>query len=283
MAESGDRRTSEQFALEKDALSRAVIKRKRETLPSFSEFCHTPHHSDDSCPSGSHQDSTTNHAVDPVGTELQPTTTQQRKFVYRQRRPDRQMILAIFQSTMPAREVSGLLLAFEKSSPKIELVSLNECDLVRYRNTTHTSGDPAILVSQRCLDSLPDSKASRHGSNEFYDGPLHYIPVSRWTKLVATSEDGSASRLVYLFLKCLNPYWRLVEEDLFLQASRVPGESPYCSSFLVNAMLACASLYSDTDIAFARFGHHLTRGSHYHDAASRLWISETQCASLCNV
>jgi hypothetical protein len=212
--------------------------------------------SDDSRPSGSHQKPTTNYAVNSKSTELRAVATQQRKFVHHKRRPDRQMISAMLQSTMPTREMSELLLAFEKSGPKVELVPLSGCDFLRYRNATHNLEDPAILVSRKCLDSFPGiqakhvlSEASGHESDESYDGSLHHIPVSRWTDLVAASKDEFASRLIYLFLKCLNPYWRLVEEDLFLQASRMPGKSLYCSSFLVNAILACASVCSISRMA----------------------------------
>ena len=78
-------------------------------------------------------------------------------------------------------------------------------------------------------------------SSGAYSGPTFWVSASPWTSL--TANDHAVSHLVTIFLTYINPYWRCVEEDLFLKSMRRPAEnSTYCSSCLVHAILACASV-----------------------------------------
>lgn len=47
------------------------------------------------------------------------------------------------------------------------------------------------------------------------DQPLHLVTALPWT--IITTSDEAVSHLVSLFLAWINPTWRFVEEDLFLQ------------------------------------------------------------------
>lgn len=47
------------------------------------------------------------------------------------------------------------------------------------------------------------------------DQPLHLVTALPWTNI--TTSDHAVSHLVSLFLAWINPTWRFVEEDLFLQ------------------------------------------------------------------
>lgn len=74
-----------------------------------------------------------------------------------------------------------------------------------------------------------------------HDGPLFWVPASPWTTVIGN--DEAVSQLVSTFLTMLNPYWRYLEEDLFLRQMRSKNENGlYCSVFLVNTILAAASV-----------------------------------------
>jgi hypothetical protein len=86
-----------------------------------------------------------------------------------------------------------------------------------------------------------ESSALHRVPDGAYSGPTFWVPASPWTSL--TANDEAVSHLVTIFLTYINPYWRCVEEDLFLKSMRRPWEdSTYCTSFLVHAVLACASV-----------------------------------------
>lgn len=73
--------------------------------------------------------------------------------------------------------------------------------------------------------------------------PIFSVPASPWTSVV--DDDTAVSHLVSIFLVHLNPLWRFVEEDLFLQAMRSRRkDSDFCSCLLVNAILASSSVTS---------------------------------------
>lgn len=77
--------------------------------------------------------------------------------------------------------------------------------------------------------------------DESLDAPLAMLPAAPWTRVTA---DGLlVSRLVTLFLNYQNTYWRYLEADIFLQAMKMAQpSSDFCSPFLVNSVLAMASV-----------------------------------------
>lgn len=212
------------------------------------------------------------------------------------------MLSTVFQSTIPTDRASRSLMAYGEDRAGRRLPTIRGPGLFEDRNL-----NPRDPVTQKLKtlndvhEGLRSPDATEHTQIGSYDGPLHFVPVSRWSELVSAADDEPASCLISLFLTCLNPYWRLVEEDLFLQASREVSQSPYCSSFLINAILACASvrltknpnsriwadlnqLYSETMIAFATSENYLTRGAHFHKAAVNLQAAhQGRTPTLCNV
>jgi hypothetical protein len=76
----------------------------------------------------------------------------------------------------------------------------------------------------------------------FSGSPPYWVNATPWTTNVS---DFAVSHLVSAFLAMVNGYWRFLEQDLFLKAMRSGRPSEYCSSFLVNAILACASVSRD--------------------------------------
>lgn len=77
------------------------------------------------------------------------------------------------------------------------------------------------------------------------------VPANPWTTL--TTDDSLVSHLVSIFLEWVNPSWRLVEEDLFVEAMQSGDlNSEYCSPFLVNAILSLAAVSQILQISWEK-------------------------------
>ncbi|KAI7547938.1 hypothetical protein KC331_g4713 [Hortaea werneckii] len=112
--------------------------------------------------------------------------------------------------------------------------------------------------------------------------PLVILPAAPWTRI--SDDDLLVSRLVTIFLNYQNTYWRYLEADLFLQAMKqAQPPSNFCSAFLVNAVLAMASLSAEHRAVFFEAGDYTSRGRQFHEEAMRLWILEDGRASVTNL
>ncbi|RMZ00802.1 hypothetical protein D0860_07856 [Hortaea werneckii] len=108
------------------------------------------------------------------------------------------------------------------------------------------------------------------------------LSASPWTRM--TDDDLLVSRLVTIFLNYQNAYWRYLEADLFLQAMKLAHPpSDFCSPFLVNAVLAMASLSAEYRAVFVEAGDYTSRGRQFHEEAMRLWLLEEGRASVTNL
>ncbi|CAD0089810.1 unnamed protein product, partial [Aureobasidium vineae] len=97
------------------------------------------------------------------------------------------------------------------------------------------------------------------------------VRAKPWTLI--TDDDDLVSHLISLYLEYVNPFFRALEDDLFVQAMQSGDlNSEYCSPFLVNSILALACP-----------DDYITRGQHFHDEAFRLWHLEEGRASLRNL
>lgn len=77
------------------------------------------------------------------------------------------------------------------------------------------------------------------------------VPAKPWTAV--TDDDDLVSHLISLWLQYVNPFFRAVEEDLFVKAMQSGDlRSEYCSPFLVNSILAlaCVCSYDAHTLAF---------------------------------
>lgn len=72
--------------------------------------------------------------------------------------------------------------------------------------------------------------------------PLWRVPASPWT--IVTGDDEYVSHLISLWYTWCHPHWNWLDRDLFIQDMRSKDmkNSKYCSPFLVNAILADASV-----------------------------------------
>ncbi|PIB00574.1 hypothetical protein CB0940_02026 [Cercospora beticola] len=189
-------------------------------------------------------------------------------------------------------------LAMRALDPTAKFQLPDSPDLLLFRNRiAHLHRIEAIVQrSSGITASLPAPSASssaQRPETAFYAGldtrtdcdnyALHQVPASPW--VVITDDDEAISHLVSLFLAWVNPGWRFVEQDLFLQGMRSGDvDSPFCSPFLVNAMCSMACLHSEHDIAFTGGDRdRFTRGQHFHNQALRLWYLEQNRATVANI
>ncbi|UKZ68926.1 uncharacterized protein TrAtP1_009944 [Trichoderma atroviride] len=107
------------------------------------------------------------------------------------------------------------------------------------------------------------------------------LPISKWTR--ASSDDVHLTHLFNLFWTWDNSISRVIDRDIFmadLKNVASPGQDysssvgEFCSSFMVNALLAMASMYSSDERDLTVPGDVMTRGRAFADEAYRLFEKE---------
>ncbi|THW69905.1 hypothetical protein D6D25_00779 [Aureobasidium pullulans] len=169
-----------------------------------------------------------------------------------------------------------------------------QTDLKGIRNLLGYTQPPPqrrIAIADLLSDQTSSSSESGRSSMDEPDNedisktpmePPFRVPAKPWTTL--TDDDEFVSHLISLFLEWVNPFFRPLEEDLFIRAMQSGDlNSEYCSPLLVNSILAYACLYSEQEGAFFQPDDYMTRGQHFHDEAFRLWHLEEGRASIRNV
>ncbi|CAD0114866.1 unnamed protein product, partial [Aureobasidium uvarum] len=158
-----------------------------------------------------------------------------------------------------------------------------QTDLKGFRNLLGYPQPPPpqrrIAISDLLSDQagVPSESGSSSSAEDVEDDnkeprePPVKVPAKPWT--VITDDDDLVSHLISLYLEYVNPFFRALEEDLFVRAMQSGDlDSEYCSPFLVNSILALACP-----------DDYITRGQHFHDEAFRLWYLEEGRASLKNL
>ena len=155
-------------------------------------------------------------------------------------------IIALAQSTAPLDEIVDMAVSTLAPPVQISLPPLASYRPLRDRIVTLDTMREMLATANPERRSMQE-RVGRESSGQHrvpdgaYSGPTFWVPASPWTTL--TANDDAVSHLVTIFLTYINPYSRCVEEDLFLKSMRQPTEaSTYCTSFLVHAILACASV-----------------------------------------
>lgn len=184
----------------------------------------------------------------------------------------RQMLLiGLMQSTAPLREIIGFVAKCLGENRGQDLLALAGVGKFRNRvvdikalgqnllSTPHRPNGNVVGISRgkqpESLDSDPtEQRQSDKASTEqekVADTPAFSVPSQPWTRV--TTDDTLVSHLISTFLLDLNPYWRHVEEDLFLHDMRseqrsVLDSSLYCSPLLVNAICALSCVSESTSL-----------------------------------
>lgn len=108
-----------------------------------------------------------------------------------------------------------------------------------------------------------------------------WVPADPW---IDGLDDEAMSHMISFFFSFLNPYWRYVEEETFLESMRSRDlGSRYCSPLLVNAMVALVSLHSDICDDILPQEQFPDRGVRYHKEAIRLWNLEEGRPSVTSI
>ncbi|KAL7917766.1 hypothetical protein ACQKWADRAFT_305906 [Trichoderma austrokoningii] len=111
------------------------------------------------------------------------------------------------------------------------------------------------------------------------------LPISKWTRV--SSDDVHLTHLFNLFWTWDNTISRVIDRDIFMADLKHvanlgqdyrPGVGEFCSSFMVNALLAMATMYSSDERDLAVPGDVATRGRAFADEAYRLFEMEKSCS-----
>lgn len=181
-------------------------------------------------------------------------------------------LFSLIESNATLHQVADTAIAF-MANTKINIPSADAYDPLRDRRVT-LDGLSDLLTDANLREGAQRSQTMLAIEN-VQRAPIHWVPAQPW--LPGTS-DQEASHLISLFLSFLNHSWRFVEPLPFLRDMRSGNlSSRYCSTFLLNAMMALASLNSDLSDESFQPGHYPEKGTRYHDEAIRLWsIAESE-------
>lgn len=93
-------------------------------------------------------------------------------------------------------------------------------------------------VQQR-HESRKRARADARDESELFHNVLFHVPAHPWTSV--TDDDGWVSHLISLWFTWSHPFLNWIDRDLFVESMQSGDlNSPYCSPFLVNIILAGA-------------------------------------------
>lgn len=163
------------------------------------------------------------------------------------RRAFRDLLVVLALSTVSLSEIVHI--AGEVSDPRVSVV------MPRTRNVLQVNREFVITrtyitdilanvgLAQASLLPASPTRSSLEQSDGSHDGPLFWVPAAPWVTII--HNEFAVSHLISIFFATINPYWRFLEEDLFLRGMRSRDlDSEYCSPALVSAVLACAAVSS---------------------------------------
>lgn len=99
------------------------------------------------------------------------------------------------------------------------------------------------FINQSAEPDEPRQRARKHnrsaGNIASLINPPITVPAHPWTTV--TNNDELVSHLMSLWFTWIHPWWRWIDQDLFLEAmSQQDLTSPFCTAYLVNMILADA-------------------------------------------
>lgn len=143
-----------------------------------------------------------------------------------------------------------------------------------------TVGTAEDAIAQQ--ERLAADAQSRITLEKLCDIPVFHVPAQPWTAV--TDDDHLVSHLISMYFTWDHPLSQLVDQKVFLRHMREGNKNTeFCTSFLVNSMLAVASTYSDFPEVFAVPGDAASKGANFFYEAERLWKAEEGRPSLANI
>lgn len=173
--------------------------------------------------------------------------------------------------------------------------------------TTHPAGDDAthqVDEGERDLARKMGELRIENGSVRFIGGTSHLIylgepagapeepdcenhlsacdedPITTWTQV--TKDPQLIIHLINMYFNWHYPYFTTLSRSLFyrdfIKGKPVgqPRSTVYCSSLLVNAMLALGCHFTSVDGAFAAPGDSRTKGDHFFAEAKKLIVQNDE-------
>lgn len=109
--------------------------------------------------------------------------------------------------------------------------------------------------------------------------PFSDNPLASWTRV--TSNNDVIHHLITMYFNWHYPYFTTLSKDLFFRdfgrgKNPNPKGTTYCSSLLVNAMLALGCHFTDHPAAYGTPGDSRTKGDHFFAEAKRLIIENDE-------
>lgn len=167
-------------------------------------------------------------------------------------------LLNLIQSNASFEELQIFL---EQSFSRSEIESTPELREMQSQILRHSDDDSD--------DSMQASGRRVMDVRRLTDVPVYRVPAKPWTTV--TDNDDLVSHLVSLWITWTYPFFDWLDKDAFVRDMQSGNlRSRFCSPFLVNAILAEASYYSDYAEVFTVPGDMLSRGNHFYDEARRL-------------
>lgn len=208
---------------------------------------------------------------------------------------DRHFLIRLIESLRTGQQnhITDLLSYIRSSSSLNEIKSFLD-SYVQQTETVSTPQMREMFVElerlQRSRDRPPRTLAARQPS----DTPLVTVPAKPWTTV--TDDDDFVSHLISLWLTWHYPWFHCIDPAIFIKAMQSGDlQSSLCSPFLVNAILAEASVsasgpdgdvpaianryindkfFCDSPEACAISGDIRTRGDHFYAEAKKLLDDE---------
>ncbi|KAL6234135.1 hypothetical protein BDW75DRAFT_231358 [Aspergillus navahoensis] len=146
------------------------------------------------------------------------------------------------------------------------------------RVLNYIRSDASLDDIRRFLAQSPSLSEIEHVQRQRYN-PLYHVPAWPWTSV--TDDSNYISHLISIYFTWNSPVQKWIERDLFIRDMQSGNiDSPFCSPFLVNAILAVACCYCDRPETNSSFDGVLPRRLDFHDEAKRLLGQEEGKLSL---
>lgn len=151
---------------------------------------------------------------------------------------DRQLLIHLIEVLRTAQEARvSELLGYIRSSASVDEIKLFLDNHIQRTETKLTRQLTDMYVDLEQLQSSPKHQPRMSEARRLEDTPMVTAPAKPWTTV--TDEDALVSHLISLWLTWHLPWFHCIDREILISAMQSGNrQSPLCSPFLVNAILA---------------------------------------------